>query len=26
MYDYEAGKPCPIDAEFLEKTRDYVGG
>lgn len=26
MYDYKTGKPRPIDASFLEKTRGYVGG
>jgi len=26
MYDYAAGPPRPIDAQFLEKVREYVGG
>ena len=26
MYDYERGRSRPIDREFLEKVRDYVGG
>jgi acyl-CoA thioesterase FadM/nitroreductase len=26
MYDYAAGRPRPIDAQFLEKIREYVGG
>lgn len=26
MYDYAAGRPRPIDAQFLEKVREYVGG
>jgi YbgC/YbaW family acyl-CoA thioester hydrolase len=26
MYDYTAGRSRPVDAEFLEKVREYVGG
>ena len=26
MYDYGAGRPRPIDAQFLEKIREHVGG
>ena len=26
MYDYAAGRPCPIDETFLSKTRDYIAG
>jgi len=26
MYDYTTGRPRPIDAPFLEKIREYIGG
>ncbi|HZW36595.1 MAG: nitroreductase family protein [Deltaproteobacteria bacterium] len=26
MYDYAAGRPRPIDASFLEKIREFIGG
>ena len=26
MYDYATGRPRPVDAPFLEKIRDYIGG
>jgi YbgC/YbaW family acyl-CoA thioester hydrolase len=26
MYDYAAGRPRPIDAQFLEKIREYIVG
>jgi YbgC/YbaW family acyl-CoA thioester hydrolase len=26
MFDYDAGRPRPIDADFLEKVRDYIAG
>jgi acyl-CoA thioesterase FadM len=26
MYDYETGRPRPVDALFLEKVREYLGG
>jgi len=26
MYDYKTGKSRPVDAEFLAKTREYIGG
>jgi len=26
MYDYQTGRPLPIDADFLDKARDYLGG
>jgi acyl-CoA thioester hydrolase len=26
MYDYGTGRPRPVDATFLEKIREYVGG
>jgi len=26
MYDYAAGKPVPVDAGFLDRARDYIGG
>ena len=26
MYDYAAGRPRPIDAQFLEKIREYIAG
>ena len=26
MYDYKAGKSRPVDAEFLARAKDYIGG
>ena len=26
MYDYTTGRPVPVDADFLAKARDYIGG
>jgi YbgC/YbaW family acyl-CoA thioester hydrolase len=26
MFDYAAGRPCPIDETFLSKARDYIAG
>ena len=26
MYDYATGRPVPVDADFLAKARDYIGG
>lgn len=26
MYDYAAGRPVPVDAGFVAKVRDYIGG
>jgi acyl-CoA thioester hydrolase len=26
MYDYRTGRPVPIDAGFLSRVRDYIGG
>lgn len=26
MYDYKTGRPAPVDAEFLARARDYIGG
>ncbi|MDA8179534.1 MAG: nitroreductase family protein [Deltaproteobacteria bacterium] len=26
MYDYATGRPVPVDAGFLAKARDYIGG
>jgi len=26
MYDYTTGRPVPVDADFLARARDYIGG
>ena len=26
MYDYATGRPVPVDADFLARARDYIGG
>jgi len=26
MYDYATGRPAPVDADFLSRARDYIGG
>jgi len=26
MYDYRTGRPVPMDADFLDRARDYIGG
>jgi YbgC/YbaW family acyl-CoA thioester hydrolase len=26
MYDYATGRPVPVDADFLDRARDYIGG
>ena len=26
MYDYTTGRPVPMDADFLARARDYIGG
>lgn len=26
MYDYAAGRPVPVDPEFLSKAKEYIGG
>jgi hypothetical protein len=26
MYDYTTGRPAPMDANFLARARDYIGG
>jgi hypothetical protein len=26
MYDYATGRPAPVDADFLDRARDYIGG
>jgi acyl-CoA thioester hydrolase len=26
MYDYKTGRPAPVDADFLARARDYIGG
>ena len=26
MYDYRTGRPAPMDADFLAKVSDYIGG
>jgi len=26
MFDYATGRPRPIDDDFLDKIRDYIGG
>ncbi|MGB5196952.1 MAG: thioesterase family protein, partial [Candidatus Deferrimicrobium sp.] len=26
MYDYATGRPVPVDADFLVKAREYIGG
>jgi hypothetical protein len=26
MYDYETGRSVPMDAAFLARARDYIGG
>jgi acyl-CoA thioesterase FadM len=26
MYDYATGRPAAVDADFLARVRDYIGG